>query len=303
MRSLDLFSGIGGMALGLERAGFELAALCEIGPYCQTILKKHWPNIYLHNDVRTLDYIKPGSEPDDWILYDTQNEHEITRGAIDLICGGFPCQPFSVAGNRAGAKDNRHVWPEMLRLIKAIRPTWVLGENVIGFIRMALDDVCLDLENTGYTTQTFVIPACGVGAIHRRERVWILAHTEYTRWDAAAQSGSNAPSVCNNKKGAERAVELEGICPAANVADAARSGLEGHAGDGQVTRKGASPTRFVTASSLSRDWEPCGSPVMPPLCHRNNGVPDRVARLKALGNTVMPQIPELLGRAIIEASK
>jgi DNA (cytosine-5)-methyltransferase 1 len=156
VRVLDLFSGIGGFSLGLERAGMETVAFCEIDPYCRAVLKKHWPEVPCHDDVRSIPKI----------------------GGIDVICGGFPCQPFSVAGKQRGAADDRHLWPAMLEVVKRERPTWVLGENVTGLIKLGLDQVLSDLEAEGYACRTFVIPACAVGAPHRRDRLWIVAHAE-----------------------------------------------------------------------------------------------------------------------------
>ena len=119
MRVLDLFSGIGGFSLGLERAGMETIAFCEIDPYCRKVLAKHWPGVPIYEDVRELD--------------------ATGLGRIDLVCGGYPCQPFSQAGKRVGAEDDRHLWPAMLEVIKAARPAWVIGENVAGHISMGLD--------------------------------------------------------------------------------------------------------------------------------------------------------------------
>jgi len=159
VRVLDLFSGIGGFSLGLERAGMETVAFCEYDKFCQQVLKKHWPHIPIHDDVRTLDAKQ-------------------YRGAVDVVCGGFPCQPFSVAGKQQGKSDERHLWPEMLRIIRECQPTWVIGENVSGFVNMALDDCWADLEAEGYEVQPFIIPACGVEAHHRRDRCWIVAYSE-----------------------------------------------------------------------------------------------------------------------------
>ena len=157
MRVLDLFSGIGGFSLGLERAGMQTVAFCETDPFCCKVLAKHWPDIPIHNDIRTLD----GRQ---------------YRGTVELVCGGFPCQPFSVAGKRTGTSDDRSLWPEMFRIIREVQPTWVIGENVPGIISMELDQVLFDLESAGYACQTFDIPACGVDAHHIRHRVWIVAH-------------------------------------------------------------------------------------------------------------------------------
>jgi len=219
MKVLDLFSGIGGFSLGLERAGMETVAFCEINPFCQKVLKKHWPGVYVHDDIKTLGYIH---NENDCMLVDNEANHEIIRGSIDVICGGYPCQPFSNAGKRSGAEDDRHLWPEMYRIIKAVRPRWVIAENVAGHISMGLDDVLSDLETENYACWTFVIPACAVDAKHRRDRVWILAyainsglerHTgnepdrNESRWEPTEQARSTAESGICNGEGAKWAIE------------------------------------------------------------------------------------------------
>ncbi len=159
LRVLDLFSGIGGFSLGLEMTGgFETVAFCEIEPFAQKVLRKHWPDVPIYDDVRSLDAAR--------------------FGTVDCVTGGYPCQPFSLAGKRGGEKDDRHLWPEMHRLVASIRPRWVVAENVVGHIGMGLDQVLSDLEGEGYTCWPVVIPACAVDAPHRRDRVWIIAHTE-----------------------------------------------------------------------------------------------------------------------------
>jgi len=157
LRVLDLFSGIGGFSLGLEWAGMETVAFCEQDEYCKKVLRRHWPDVPIHNDIKELD----------------GNEY---RGSVELVCGGFPCQPFSVAGQRRGEEDDRALWKEMYRVIREVQPAWVFGENVTGIISMELDNVLLDLEDEGYATQAFVLPACALDARHRRDRVFILAH-------------------------------------------------------------------------------------------------------------------------------
>ena len=134
----------------------ETVAFCENDKFCQKVLAKHWPDIPIHENIEELD----GRQ---------------YRGTVDLVCGGFPCQPFSVAGEQRGAEDDRALWPEMLRVIREVEPAWVIGENVSGIINMELDNVLSDLEDSGYSCQTFVIPACAVDAKHRRDRVWIIA--------------------------------------------------------------------------------------------------------------------------------
>lgn len=164
---LSLFSGIGGLDLAAEMAGLITIGQCEWADYPTKILEKHWPDVPRWRDIRTLT---------------GESFYERTGlRTVDVISGGFPCQPFSVAGERRGQDDDRYLWPEMLRVIRELRPTWVVGENVPGIINLALDQVLSDLESEGYESQTFLIPACGVDAPHKRFRVAILAHTSRER--------------------------------------------------------------------------------------------------------------------------
>jgi len=178
---LDLFSGIGGFSLGLERAGpFRTVAFCERDEFCQAVLKKHWPEVPIYEDVRT---IPTGG-----------------LGRVDIIVGGFPCQPWSVAGQRAGAEDDRDLWPAMAALVEELRPAWLIGENVRGFVNepMGLQRSLSDLESLGYQAVPFIIPACAVDAPHRRDRVWIVAHADGgrqpRRGEHEEQSHKTAPT-------------------------------------------------------------------------------------------------------------
>lgn len=188
MRHLDLFSGIGGFALGLRMAGgFETVGFCEIDPWCRTVLAKNFPGVPIHDDIRSF---RPAA------------------GSADIVTGGFPCQPFSVAGKRGGKTDDRDLWPEMRRVIEAVRPAWVIGENVAGFVRMELDRSLADLEALGYACRAFVIPACAVDAPHRRERVWIVANGRVAGLQGHAGNGEAPPGRQGPERGSTGACGL-----------------------------------------------------------------------------------------------
>lgn len=162
MVHLDLFSGIGGFSLAARRSFEDHKVHCfvEKDAFCQKVLRKHWPEVPIHGDIKNY-------------------EHDGTK--IDLITGGFPCQPFSTAGKRRGGQDDRSIWPYMLKIIKETRPYWVVCENVNGFINMGLDQTIFDMEKSGYSSQAFIIPACGIGAEHERRRIWIVSHADSNR--------------------------------------------------------------------------------------------------------------------------
>ena len=155
---LDLFSGIGGFALAARWNGYRTLGFCDNEPYAQAVLKKHWPDVPCHKDIREV-------------------RGELYAG-VTLLTGGFPCQPFSVAGKQGGKNDDRYLWPEMLRVIREARPTWIIGENVAGIVNMALDQVHTDLEAEDYEVESIIIPACAVDAPHKRDRVWIVGHSK-----------------------------------------------------------------------------------------------------------------------------
>lgn len=173
MKVISLFSGIGGFELAADAVGWDVLASCEINPFGRRVLEYYWPESYLHDDVHTLTYEKL--------------DHELTkrfgsewRSDDIVLVGGFPCQPYSLAGKRKGKDDSRHLWPEMLRIIREIQPTWVVGENVYGLVNwnegLVFEEVSADLENEGYEVQPYILPAVSVGAVHRRDRVWFVAH-------------------------------------------------------------------------------------------------------------------------------
>ena len=198
----SLFSGIGGFDLAAEWVGWKNVFHCEINEFCAQILKYHFPNADHYEDIKTTDFTK-------W------------RGKINVLSGGFPCQPFSLAGRRKGAEDDRYLWPQMLRAIQEIKPDWVVGENVAGIITMVqpgkavelgrsatlfgedykdeeiqqqyvIETVCQDLEHSGYSIQPILIPACAVGAPHRRDRVWFIANRTDTGAESMQQAGQNS---------------------------------------------------------------------------------------------------------------
>ena len=293
LRVLDLFSGIGGFSLGLERTGgFETAAFCEYEDFPRQVLAKHWPDVPCFPDVRELK----GQDID---------------GPIDVICGGYPCQPFSQAGQRRGQEDDRHLWPEFSRLVDELRPTWVIGENVAGHISMGLDDVLSDLEGQGYACRTFVIPACAVGAPHRRDRVWSIA----SRNDADADSirSHRTPKhVIRGREPSDRQVSLFGpFCEVLAGSGGASVGEASDVADAERIGQPRSGESFKSCNQAAHRKREAVKPLdgrigeiwltEPDVGRVANGVPGRVDRLKALGNAVVPQIPEMIGRAILQA--
>ena len=247
IKVLDICSGIGGFSLGLESTGkYETVAFCENEPFCKKILDKHWPDVPIYNDLKEL-----GNDP------------EKIQEEFDLICGGIPCQPFSVAGRKKGKEDDRHLWPYMFEIIKHKTPSWVIVENVGGFVNVALDDVCLNLETEGYATQSFVIPACGIEAPHRRDRVWIIGKSVA---NTTKLSGNEHVNESNQSCDGEQQQRVQ-------AQSGGESGYETH---------------FQT-----KQWQ--SEPRMGRVAH---GIPNRVDRLKALGNAIVPQIIYNIGIAI-----
>ena len=244
MKHLDLFSGIGGFALAAQWAGIETVAFCEIDKFCHKVLNKNFPAIPIHNDIRTLN----GED----------------YAGIDIITGGYPCQPFSTAGKRKGADDPRHLWPEMFRIIKQARPTWVVCENVAGHITKGLDDVCDDLEGEDYKTQSLVIPACAVEAPHIRSRIWVIAHR------SSATCERNACDVFAAKK--ER--------------------------DCQRVQDGVNHFRPTDANCESRARDGSAWLLEPRLARLVHGLPNRLDRCKSIGNAIVPQVAYEILRCI-----
>ena len=309
MTHLSLFSGIGGLDLAAEAAGFVTVGQCEWADFPTKVLERHWPDVPRWRDIRTLT---------------KESFYERTGlRTVDIISGGFPCQPFSVAGKRGGAEDDRYLWPEMLRVIHDLRPTWVLGENVPGIVDMALDSVLADLENEGYSAQAFIVPACAVDAPHRRDRVAILAYSVNrsgpVRRDRELQDTAENDGAWSDLRGGtagavagERREDEPG---AAGVADGVRSAVyeaDSDAAQQRLQRRSDEPmldAEFTERSCREREREreaepglrrdaekPCGShspwetwPDEPGVGRVADGVPDRVDRIKCLGNAVVPQ--------------
>lgn len=254
MKVLDLFSGIGGFSLGLRRAGMQTKAFCEIDPFCQKVLAKHWPKIKIHEDIRELDGKK-------------------YKKTIDLVCGGFPCQPFSSAGKRRGAADDRYLWAEMLRIIRQVQPAWIIVENVIGFEYLALDDCVADMERAGYAFQIFDLPAISVGARHRRHRLWIVAN--------AVRDGRRRGNGNNESSGHE---------------------------NGDLATPSEKRRQIFARETWPDDETPnrrfrtlC--PTEPALSRRNHGVSSWMDRYRSLGNAVVPAVVKQIGTHIMQIEK
>lgn len=300
MTHASLFSGIGGFDLAAEWAGWTNAFNCEIDPFCRKILKYHFPDAEQYGDIRTADFA-------------------VWRDRIDVLTGGFPCQPFSLAGKRKGTEDDRYLWPEMLRVIRTVRPRWVVGENVYGIVNwsegMVLDTVCSDLEAAGYEVQPYIISACGVGAPHRRDRCWFVAH----RTDAGVETiregqdgfhavGVAADADCDRRRvGAYQPEPVSGSC---GTSDIGPFGQDGPVADtyGQRCYEFQSPgqpsqtqERIAQNGNAKRripNWN--DFPTESPVCDRNDGFPGELAGLsfpawcrgsiKACGNAIVPQV-------------
>ena len=300
MRFGSLFAGIGGFDLGFERAGMECAWQVEIDDYCSRVLAKHWPDVPRYGDVRDVG--------------------EYNLEPVDLICGGFPCQPYSVAGKRRGAEDDRNLWPEFLRIVRELRPAWVVGENVPGIVPMYLDTVLADLEGEAYTCWTFNIPACAFDAPHRRERIFVVGYTEKLGRDEgqAEKSGGykgsqesprgSGGNVSNASSERERRLHLRPGRPQQATVDVDGSGEDvsypklirrGEMEQPVITgANGKGATNKIANSSFTRGrtwWT-----VEPGICRVAHGVPSRVDRLGSVGNAVVPQVAEFIGRQIME---
>ena len=266
---LSLFSGIGGLDLAAEWAGFTTVGQCEFADYPTKVLEKHWPDVPRWRDVRTLT---------------KESFYERTGlRTVDVISGGFPCQPFSVAGKQKGKEDDRYLWPEMLRVITELRPRCVVGENVPGIIKIAAGQVVKDLERAGYHVVVFNFEAAAVGAWHRRSRVFFVGIADVA--DTACERIQRHAAICAAKP-AERSGKMQSDAESGSEAvyDAMCSGCEGDA-------------RWGKSQELAdgRFW--AAEPDVGRVAH---GIPARVDRLKCLGNAVVPQQAYPIFRALKE---
>jgi DNA (cytosine-5)-methyltransferase 1 len=316
---LDLFSGIGGFALAAKWNGYRTVGFCDNEPYAQAVLKKHWPEVPCHKDIREV-------------------RGELYAG-VTLLTGGFPCQPFSVAGKQRGKDDNRYLWPEMLRVIQEAKPAWIIGENVAGIVNLALDQVCADLEGQGYEVEPIIVPACAVDAPHRRDRVWIVGHSKLDGLTASKTSGGLLDQS-EEQRGKVKEWESSGAsCASSDVADSV-SVSEGstHGSkewgcvrgrkDEDISQRnemgcnssdsrenvadtfsqrgcgGNSELEYAEdAGQSSRDSRDNSRGVATWLAEPNmgrvaNGIPNRSHRLKGLGNAIVPQVASEIIRCI-----
>jgi DNA (cytosine-5)-methyltransferase 1 len=302
MRHGSLFSGIGGFDLAAEWAGLENVWQVERDKFCQRVLRKNFPDAKIYDDITTLDL--------------NALEH------VDIVSGGFPCQPFSSAGKRRGQEDDRYLWPAMLAVIKAIRPTWVVGENVAGLISMGLDDVLASVEDAGYTVWPIVIPACALGAPHRRDRIWIVAYANGEQfrkinsqtsrlsdsdeiWTAAHANGgrrSRPEHDASVHKAASSEVATDNASKAFRF-DSYAEGTRFCVGQPEASGRVYRPTAQLY-SNVRTGWHEPWPEVATRICRVDDGLPrrvDRGKRLKALGNAIVPQVAYQIFDAINQA--
>jgi DNA (cytosine-5)-methyltransferase 1 len=288
----SLFAGIGGFDLGLERAGMECRWQVEIDDYASRVLAKHWPHVARWGDVRTFP---PGS-PDEW--------------RVDLICAGVPCQPVSVAGKQRGKDDERWMWGECLRVVADIEPRVFVAENPTALFSddggRTFAGIVAAIQAAGYGVQWRVVAAADFGAPHRRERLFVVARKEPSLGQVPVLPGlpmhDSRDARARLRMSSDRGLEHGPIPPTSALADADGSGLEGtvleHPGQGLPRpRRGARGNKKQVVPETPAGWWE----TEPDVGRVAHGVPSRVDRLRCLGNAVVPQIVELIGRSILEA--
>lgn len=296
MKHISLFSGIGGFDLAAQWAGWDNLASCEINPFGRRHLAYYWPEAYHHDDIKTLT--------GEIIEHEAQKRYGPEWRADGVILsGGFPCQPYSLAGKRLGKEDERHLWPEMCRVIREIKPDWIVGENVFGLINwsngLVFDEVQADLETQGYEVQAFVLPACAADAPHRRDRVWIVAKFIKNTMRGGCLRGQ--PEQERTKDGQQRNIgagDCNGFCLSERTATNANS--ERHEKRNTATesiqqKRQHSETNFERGQ---RDWH--NFPTEPPVRPRDDGFSARLdgitfpkwrnESIKGAGNAIVPQI-------------
>ena len=285
LRHGSLFSGIGGFDLAAEWMGWENVFHCEWNEFGQRVLKYYWPKAKSHNDIKKTDF-------------------NIYRGRIDIISGGFPCQPYSNAGKRLGKEDDRHLWPEMLRAIREIQPTWVVGENVLGLVNwnggLVFDEVQSDLEAKGYSVQPYVLPACAVNAPHRRDRVWFIAYSNGAKPSDNERENPKKKGNLRRGKTSDVSGELPSIGDATDTISRER----------EVGRKLNGMGRVREQDEGDR-WSEF--PTQPPFCTGNDGLSSeldgitfskwRQESIKGGGNAIVPQVAHQIFKAVAEYSK
>lgn len=281
MRHGSLFTGIGGFDLAAQWAGWQNHLQVELDPWCRRILEKNFPYVpHRHADIHDFD-------PAPY------------AGAIDILSGGFPCQPYSQAGKRKGTDDPRHLWPEMLRVIRTIQPRWVVGENVRGLANwsrgLVFEQVCLDLESAGYQVQPFILPAASVNAPHERQRIWFVAHRSGEQMGisgqprqhgcvefAVADAESGYEWGCSGKQEGGQAQQ-----PGNGTEPDTTSNANGERCEKRYASCIASRQGRISRGVLAQwdDW-----PNQSPVCGMDDGIPHRVDRIRGLGNAIVPQL-------------
>jgi DNA (cytosine-5)-methyltransferase 1 len=289
---LDLFSGIGGFSISAEAAGFRTIAFVEREPYCQKVLAQHWPSVPIYNDICQF-----GGR---------------SLGPISLLTGGFPCQPFSVAGERRGKGDDRYLWPEMLRVIQATDPDWIIGENVAGLDGLGLDDCISDLEASGYeVAPPLEIPACAVDARHVRNRLWIVAnavrkqaHGHNARRFLDQPTGSSeVVADAAGERQREQADKADAITISGKAWNESGDGRQSLAdtnrpGREELDAPGFSEKPGLHTGSSDPRWQQW--PAEPELGRVAHGIPNRTHRLKGLGNAIVPAVAFQIIKAIYD---
>jgi DNA (cytosine-5)-methyltransferase 1 len=291
----SLFSGIGGFDLASEWMGWKNVFHCEWNDFGKRILKYYWPNAISYDDI-------------------TKTDFTIHRGKIDILTGGFPCQPYSVAGKRKGKEDERHLWPEMLRAIREIEPKYIVGENVYGLTNwnggLVFEEVQTDLENAGYEVQAYILPACSVNAPHRRDRVWFVAYSGNKRCN---NGGDNRQERCfqndiriteeDKPKRNGRKCGIREACTIDSNPD--NQGLQRSENIRSIGKSRENGNKFFTGL-LPSNWEKF--PTQSPICNGNDGLPTeldgitvskwRIESIKSGGNAIVPQVALQIFKAV-----